>query len=235
MDYVREHIHQYWGLAYKRTLGVAMVTFSVALAMGLTFTALTGNLAITSYSSYLAFWGILIAITAIIFLSNFFSAHISTIRFMSEEEHKSHSRYMGIWMISIVLGVLAFLLPLLFANSLLEPLILLFTFGGVFWILFLTVRVIFGHAFGELALGGVAFWFMLVFALYEVYNTRLTYISESYFTLYFAAMSITVISGFVGLALIVNASRESLKEFTSTVEEIERDVKRKRLRSKRKR
>ena len=38
MDYVRDHIKRYWGMAYRRTLGVALITISVALAMGITFT-----------------------------------------------------------------------------------------------------------------------------------------------------------------------------------------------------
>jgi hypothetical protein len=221
MDYVREHIKRYWGMAYRRTLGVALVTFAVALAMGLTFTALTGNLAINSYSDYLIFWVILILITGVIFLTNFYTAHMATVKYMSDEEHKDHSKYMGTWMVSLVIGVIAFLLPLVFSSSYLEPLVLLFTFGGVFFILFFSVRVIFKHSFGELLLGGGAFWFMFAFGLFELGNAGLNTISKNYFTLYFAAMSITVISGFVGLALVTNASQESMKDFTTTIEALE--------------
>lgn len=226
MDYVREHIKRYWGMAYKRTLGVAFITFSVALAMGLTFTALTGDLAVTSYSDYLIFWIILILITVVIFLTNFFSAHVSSVKYMNEEEHTSHSRYMAMWMVSLVLGVLAFLLPLLFVRSYLEPLVLLFTFGGVFWILFISVLFIFKHSYGELALGGGAFWFMFLFGLYELGNANLNLISKNYFTLYYAAMTITVISGFIGLALVINSSHESIKEFTDTMKAVEKQSRR---------
>lgn len=233
MDYVREHIKRYWGIAYRRTLGVAMVTFSVALAMGLTFTALTGNLAISSYSDYIIFWIVLMLITVFIFLTNFYSAHVTSVKYMTEEEHKDHSKYMGVWMISLVLGILAFVLPLLFAHSYLEPLILLFTFGGVFIILYLTVAVLFKHSFGELALGGGAFWFMFLFGLYELNNANLNAISKNYFTLYFAAMTITVVAGFVGLALVTNASREAVKDFTVTMGELEKASRRRPSRTRR--
>ncbi len=235
MDYARKHIKKYWGMAYRRTLGIALITISIVLALGLTFTVLRGALAISNYTDYLVFGLVLAVIGIVTFLSSFMHSHVSTVKYMNEEEHRSHSKYMAVWMISIVVGIVAFLIPLFFVRSYIEPVALLFSFGGFFWVLYATVVLIFKHSYGELAIGGTAFWAMFIFGIFTLNsNTQLPMTALSNFALYFAAMSITVISGFVGLALIINASRESLREFTSTVTEMQ-DVERRQKARRRKR
>ena len=221
MDYVRDHIKRYWGIAYRRTFGIALIALAVVLAMGISFSALIGTVVISNYSSFIYFWLLLILIAVITIIASFFRSHVTSVKFMSEAEHKSHSKYMAIWMISVVLGVVAFLLPLLFVGSGIEPLILLFTLGGVFWILYFSVRFIFKHYYSELVIGAVAFWVMFAFGLYQFNNSlQSSYATTSNFAVYFAAMTITVVCGFVGLALIINSSRESLAEFRSAAEAI---------------
>lgn len=223
MDYVREHIKRYWGITYRRTLGISLVTFSVAIAICLTFTVLTEKLAVTSYLSYLIFWFILLLAAALIFVSNFFTSHVSSVKLMREDEHKAHSTHMARWMIVIVVGAIAFFLPLLFANIYMEPIMMLFTLGGVFLVLYGSIAIIFKHKYGELAIGGIAFWFMFVFGLYALSNAQLGASGKSNFSLYLATMSITIITGFVGLALIFNSSTESMHEFLRNLQRIEED------------
>jgi len=228
VDYVREHIKRYWGISYRRTLGIALITLSVALAIGLTFTILTGALALTNYYSYIFFWIILVIMIMFIFLSNFISSHVSTVKYMNEEEHESHSKYMAAWMISLVVGIIAFMIPLLLAKSYYEPMLLLFSFGGAFMVIYVTVVSIFKHRYEELAIGGVAFWIMFIIGITELSsNSQLNTLTKMSFSLYFAAMCITIITGFVGLALIFNSSKESMHEFVSSMEKISGKEKRK--------
>ena len=217
MDYVRDHIKKYWGIAYRRTLGIALIALAISLAIGISFSALRGTLAVSNSPGYIIFWLLLAVIAIVTFLSSFVRSHLISVRFMNDTEHTSHSKYMAIWMISIVLGVVAFLLPLLFVRSDIEPLYLLFTLGGAFWIIYLSVRFIFKHSYNEIAIGAVALWAMFAFGMYQFSNAvGTTYIANSNFALYFAAMTITVVSGFVGLALIINSSREALIAYTGS-------------------
>jgi hypothetical protein len=223
MDYVREHIKRYWGMTYRRTLGVSLVTFSVAMGIGLTFTILTHSLAVTNYLNYLIFWVILMLAVLLVALSNLFASHTSSVRYMHDLEHSTHSKYMAIWMISLVIGTTLFFLPLLFSNAYTEPVMLLFALGGVFLVLYGTISIIFKHRYGELAIGGVAFWIMFAFSMLELGNSQLNIATRSSLSLYVAAMSITIITGFVGLAMLFNSTKEATREFVNVVERIERD------------
>ncbi|MGI0100362.1 MAG: hypothetical protein ACREBH_01390 [Candidatus Micrarchaeaceae archaeon] len=219
MDYARDHIRKYWGISYRRTIGIAFVTLAVALSIGMTFVTLTTLLALTSYYMYFVFWSVLLLITIVIFLANFMNSHIGSVSYMNEMEHKSHSKRMGIWMIVLVLGIVAFVLPLLFVGSYMEPLMLLLTFGGVLWMLYISIAVLFKHSYGELAIGGAIFWLMFALGLLEISRNFSTATKIS-FSLYFATMSITIIAGFIGLAMIINSSSDSFKEFTSTISDL---------------
>ncbi len=223
MDYVREHIKRYWGMSYRRTLGISLITFSVAISIGIAFTILTQNLATTSYISYLIFWLILLGGAILFFLANFFLSHTSSVRFMREEEHRIHSRHMGIWMISLVLGVVLFSLPLLFVNYYTEPIVLLFSLGCIFIVGYGTISTLFKHRYTELMIGGVAFFVMFFFSMYELGIAQMNIAAKANFSVYVAIMSITIIFGFVGIAMLFNSAKESMREFVNTVERIERD------------
>lgn len=223
MDYARAHVKRYWGMAYRRMLGIAFITVSVSLAIGLTFTALTGNLAVTNVASYIVFWAILALGTLVILLTNFFHAHVSSVGYMNELEHRSHSKHMGLWMIVIVVGIVAFLSPVFLVNLYIEPVYLVFTVGGIFWMLYLSVNLIFKHSYGELAIGGAALWIMFFLGILEISGSAFSNSTIAYFSTYFAAMVITVVVGFTGLALIYNYSNESMREFRNVIEKLERE------------
>jgi hypothetical protein len=231
MDYARKHIKRYWGIVYKRTLGLALITLAIVLSMGLTFNILRGIFAVNNYLNYLFFWVFLIVIAIVIIASSFFHSHVTSVKFMNEAEHNSHSRRVALWLILVVLGIVVFILPSLLVRAILEPLVLLFTFGGVLLVFYATIRVLFKHSYGELAIGAGAFWIMFVLGAYQLGNSNLAYVNIASFYVYFAALSITVISGFTGLALLINSSRAALSEFTSVVAEL--GVKDKRRRQRR--
>ncbi|MDE1871267.1 MAG: hypothetical protein KGI06_03440 [Candidatus Micrarchaeota archaeon] len=218
MDYVRTYIKKYWGIAYRRTLGIALVTMAIILSMGLTFTVLRQSFAVNNYIGYMLFWFLLMLIGIVTFLSNFLHSHISSTKMMTEEEHKLHSKYMAIWMMSIVGGVIAFLIPLFFVGSYVAaPLFLLFTFGGVLLVLYASILAIFRHHYGELVIGAAALWIMFLFGLSQLGSSGLNYAGSANFSIYYTILSFTVVSGFVGIALLINSSRESLDELMRKV------------------
>ena len=223
MDYVREHVKKYWGVVYRRTLGVAFITFAVAIAMGLTFTILTRALAITGLTTYLVFWAIIAIIAISVLLANFYGAHVSSVNFMSEEEHRTHSKHMARWMIAIVAGVSAFFAPLPFTPIDLEPIVLLFSIGGVFLVLYASITLIFKHKYGELAIGGAAYWVVFYVGLATLSSSQFNFLTRTNFSVYFAAMCITIITGFTGLALLYDSAKESAQEFIRSIERIDRD------------
>ncbi|HII09802.1 MAG: hypothetical protein ABSE71_04520 [Candidatus Micrarchaeaceae archaeon] len=235
MDYVRERIRRYWSMTYRKTLGVSLVTFSVVIAIGLSFTVLTRSLAVTSYLNYLAFWAVIIIAGILIFLANLSTSHTSTVRYMREDEHRIHSRRTGAWMVFTVIGVLVFFLPLLFTgSSYLEPVTLLFSLGGAFLVGWAGISFFFRQRYHELAIGWVAFWIMFAFASIELNNSTVSIASKSYFSVYVAIMSIVIITGFVGLAFLFNSANESMREFKSVMERIEADESKMAARKRRK-
>ena len=77
MDYVRRHIKMYWGIAYRRTLGLALITLAITLSMGLTFTILRSTLAVGDYTNYLLFWLVLGFVAVVTIAYSFLAfAHI---------------------------------------------------------------------------------------------------------------------------------------------------------------
>lgn len=234
MDYVRAHIKKYASIAFRRTLGLGFVILCVLLAMAVTFASLTSTLAISNFYDFLVFWLILVGISLIVFLTTTVRAHTHVIRYMNEEEHAQHSKYVGLWLIAVVLGVVLFLIPLLFSSSYIEPITLLFSFGGICLILFFTVMVIFKHKFGELAIGGAAFWVMCLIGVLELNGTVLSTSTKTFFSLYLAAMALSIICGVIGVTMIINSSRESLNEAMLIMEDMDRARSRQRA-SRRKR
>ena len=189
-------------MAYRKTIGVSLITSSMVLAIAFTFVVFTQKFAATNYVTYLIFLVLLLLIAMFILLSNFFTAHVSSVKFMREEEHKEHSKRMGLWMITIVLGVTAFLMPLFFVAPYVEPVALLITLGGVFLLLYVSIFLLFRQYYNELIIGTVGFWFMLIFGFVELNNIQFNVLTKSYFSAYLSIMSIMIISSFVGLAML---------------------------------
>lgn len=233
MDYVRTHIKRYWGMVYRRTFGIALVTVSIVLSMGLTFGILRGALAISSYIDYLLFWLILAVIAVATIVSSFFHSHVTSVRFMNEVEHRSHSKYTAIWLVSLIIGIVAFIFPLLMARPVMEPIVLLFTSGGIMMVLYFTIRTLFKHSYAEFVIAGIAFWVMFIFGLFQLSGSTLSYSANIGFTLYYSAMSITVISGFTGITMLINSTRDSLGEFSSAMVELDKKLKSKTVRARR--
>ena len=166
---------------------------------------------------------ILMLAAVLVFLANFFGSHTSSVKYMHDVEHRAHSRQMGIWMILMAVGIIAFFMPLLFTSSYMEPVMLLFTLGGTLLVVYGSIAILFKHSYKELVIGCLAFWIMFLFADVELGNAAISLASKSYFSVYVSAMSIVIITGFVGLALLFNSANESMREFKRDMDRIAAD------------
>ncbi|MGC8647664.1 MAG: hypothetical protein ACP5SA_02485 [Candidatus Micrarchaeia archaeon] len=222
MKYAREHIKRYWVFEYRRALGISMVTFAIALSIGIVFTTLMGNLASPNPVYNLVFWALLTIFTSLVLISSFVNAHLLSIKYMSEEEFRAHSKYMGGWLTILTLGAVAFMLPILFFTNIYEPIAILFGFGGIFWVLFLSVRMLFKYSYYEVAIGASALWIIAVIAILGVFSSNVTNIAAiDSFSLFISIISLIIITGFIGLSLLINASNEFSHEFKNIVKMFE--------------
>jgi len=218
MKYAREHIKRYWAFSYRRAIGVSMLTFSIALAIGITFTAMISTFFYTNYAAVFAFWLLLILITVLVLVSSFVNAHISIVRFMNEVEHREHSKHTALWLFVITVGAVAFFIPILFFNNYIEPLIFLFSFGGVLWIFYLSVTAIFKHHYHEIAFGALALWIIFIAGLIGLHSfgSQLSVQqigAAAKFSLFISMVSLVTIFGVIGVSLLFNSSKAFAGEF----------------------
>ncbi|MDE1833457.1 MAG: hypothetical protein KGH58_03505, partial [Candidatus Micrarchaeota archaeon] len=87
MHYAREHVKRYWGLAYRRSLGISLITFALAMATGVAFSSMLGATGSAGINDSIVFWGFLIFVTAVVMVVNFVNAHVSSVKLLNMEEH----------------------------------------------------------------------------------------------------------------------------------------------------
>ncbi|MCL4362864.1 hypothetical protein M1439_00245 [Candidatus Marsarchaeota archaeon] len=229
MDYARDHIKRYWIFSYRRALGISMVTFAMALAVGMVFTSLISASPYANPVVEFAFWMLLILITSLTLVFSFMNAHASSIKFMTREEHMTHSKYTGIWLASIVLGALIFIFPIFFVTNAIEPLIFLFSFGGILLVMYLSVGLIFKHTYTELAFGAAALWIIFIVSIVATTEGAATlnvptsaYLSVN---LFISISSLIVVFAFIGLMMLFNSTKEFVTDFEKFALDIEKGIK----------
>ncbi|MCL4411482.1 hypothetical protein M1329_00910 [Candidatus Marsarchaeota archaeon] len=227
MKYAREHVKRYWIFAYRRALGVSMVTFAIALAIGIMFTGLLSP----SFTSHpmieFAFWGLLIIVAALMLIMSFANAHRSSVRLMNELESRKHSKYMAAWVLAILVGIAVFVMPVVFINSFIAPLMFLLSFGGILWVLYISVTLLFRHSYKELAYGATALLVVFVVVLGAITATMSNaalYASEQgnmAAMLFITVATLVLVFGFTGMLMMFNSSKEFVTEFENAVRELE--------------
>ncbi len=227
MKYAREHVKRYWIFAYRRALGISMVTFAITLAIGMIFTSLFANTFYVHPVAELAFWAFLIIITTMTLIVSFTSAHLSSVKLMTEHESHQHSKYVAVWLFSIIVGIVVFTLPLVFINSFIAPLMFLFSFGGILWVLYISVTLLFRHSYRELAYGATALLIIFAISMLAVtgslsstqyYLNAQVYIAA---TLFVAMATLIIVFGGTGMMLMFNSTNEFVKEFEDTIHLLE--------------
>lgn len=214
MRYAREHIGTMFSYSYKRAIATALFFFAFSLALGLFVTALLSGAIISGYVFALAVWFALGILTGVILVIALVNAHHKTSGLMTEKEYSVHSKHLNAWISGIIVGTLAFAMPLPFLGSgYMGPLFLMLTFAGVLVVLYLCFGLIFSHWFNELILCAVLLLIIFAIALFAFNSSMVRFGASQDYTLYWSyAYLITVISligiaGSTGIALFINSSR----------------------------
>jgi len=223
VNYAREHIKRYWVFAYRRALGISMFTFAIALAIGMLFTSMLSNIFFLSPLAGILFWAVLIIITVLTLMVSFADAHISTIKFMNEQEKKTHSKYIGVWMFSLVVGALAFILPAVYSQDYsIEPIMLLFSFGGILWVIYASVKALFKHSYFEIAYGASVLWIIFVIGIAFLSGVHGPLSSAQSVAVLFVAMaSLIVVFGSVGITMMFKSTKEFVVDFENVMRAME--------------
>ncbi len=218
MKYAREHVKKYHDFAYTRAMGTSMITFAIALSVGIIFTLLFNGIIGYNYGPYFWFWLLLVAITVFVLVVSFANAHMYSIRYMNKKERRQHSKYLGIWVLVLVVGALVFTLPALYLmprialsynpSYSLMPLVFLFGFGGILWVIYLASAFIFESFYHEVAFGAVMLWIIFGLGVFNFGNILSSYfLANTSLVLAMSAISLILVFGFVGLMLLFSSSR----------------------------
>jgi len=216
MKYAREYISRYYLFVYRRALGLSMSTFAVALAVGMLFTLLTGPLASSNIVADFVFWILLMLLVVLTVAISIASTHVSTVKHMTEVERRAHSKYFGIWLIAVVLGVLVFSLPLAVASYGVEPLAFLVGSGGILWVLYVSGWAVFRHYNHEVAFGAAVLWIVALAGVMvggSFINATATQAYRS-ISLATSVVTLVLVFGFIGLMMLFH----STMEFTIEIE-----------------
>ncbi len=212
MRYAREHVKRYWGFAYRRSIGIAMLIFAFTLAVGTVFTSLIGSSLENAALAELIFWGILIIIATFELAISLAGAHISSTLLMNEREHEAHSKHTGAWLAVLVAGAIAFMIPMLFFDTSTAPIVFMFSFGGILWVLYFSVLVIFNHTYYEVGIGASALWIAFLISMVGVSHVA-PGTNISAYALFISTVIVITVTGMTGMSMLYNSSREFVKEF----------------------
>jgi len=210
MKYARDYISRYYLFVYRRALGLSMATFAVALSVGMLFTLLTGPLGSVNLAAEFVFWILLMLLIVLTVAISIASTHVATVRHMTETERRAHSKYVGIWLIAVVVGVLVFSLPLVLASYSLEPLAFLIGSGGILWVLYIAGGALFRHYNHEVAFGAAV---LLIVALAGVivggsYANATNTQAYKAVSLAASVVTLVLVFGFMGLMMLFNSTLE---------------------------
>ncbi len=215
MRYAREHVKRYWGFAYRRSMGVSLISFALILAIGTAFTNLVGNSISNGMIIEVIFWGMLIAIDMMVLSTSFAGAHISSVRLMNDKEQNAHSGRVGIWLAVLVLGAIAFVVPMLLFSGPLSFIVFMFCLGGMFLLTYTSVLVIFRHAYHEVAIAAGTLWiaFLISFSCAKVVPSGIPATAITAYALFISTVVVILVTGVTGMVMLFNASREFSSDF----------------------
>lgn len=213
MRYARAHVKRFWDFAYRRAMGISLLAFALLLAIGFIFSVSIGSSVGASYPMYLGFWIVMLVIMVFIAASNFANAHVLSARYMSKAEYKKHAPHMGAWLLVLVLGSIAFVSPLLIFGSL--PLsFLLVSFGGVLLVTYLSTAMLFNVYYHEIAYGAAVLLAFFALMFFNPGNMIQPYWGATQAAqLSVPVLAIVIVTGFVGLMLLVDSSRKFIQDF----------------------
>ncbi len=204
MRHVRPEVEKFWDFAYRRAIGISLVTFALLLAVGIMFTTTLGGLIGQNYFIYAAFWTLLVVIMVFVFAAAFASAHILSTKDMSKKEHGHHSVYMALWVLAAACWVAIFVTPFVFIQDVPTSVIML-SFAGVMLAIYLTTAMLFEIYHHEVAYGAIILLVAFFITFFNVGGILPNGVSPVT-VLMLSTITIVVVAGFTGLMLLISAS-----------------------------
>lgn len=204
MRHVRPDVERFWDFAYRRAIGISLVTFALLLAVGIMFSTTLSGLIGANYFIYAAFWTVLVVIMVLVFAASFASAHMLSTKDMSKKEYTHHSIYMALWVLSAACWVAVFAAPFFLIQSLPTSVIML-SFAGVMLAAYLTTAMLFEIYHHEVAYGAIILlvaFFVTFFNLGGILPANVNPVT----VLMLSTITIVVVAGFTGLMLLISAS-----------------------------
>ena len=132
---INQKINDYLIQSYRRTIGLSLIIFSIAMVFGMLLVSFSNSLNLgVHYTSLI--WFILIAGAAIISLLTFINSKILFILRDPDyikEIKKDENKLYRIFAISVIVGVVIVVVSLMMLNSYLESLFIILGFGDIFW------------------------------------------------------------------------------------------------------
>lgn len=216
MRYARDHVKRFWDFAYRRAMGISLLTFALLLAIGFIFSTSLAGLIGANYTVYLGFWVLLVAVMIFVAGANFANAHMLSVRYMSKKEHKQHSLHMGAWLLVLVLGSLAFAAPFVILGSL-PVSFLLVALGGILLVTYLSSALLFRVYYHEVAYGAAVLLAFFAVMFFNPGGVVVPYSVSMTTELAIPMLAIIVVTGFVGLMLLVDSSRKFIQDFDDRI------------------
>ncbi len=204
MRHVRPNIEEFWDFAYRRAIGISLITFALLLAVGIMFSTTLGGLIGQNYFIYAAFWTVLVIIMVFVFAASFAGAHILSSRNMSKKEYSHHSIYMALWVLSAACWVAVFISPFFLIQNVPTSIIML-SFAGVMLAAYLTTAMLFEIYHHEVAYGAIILliaFFITFFNIGGILPSGVNPVT----VLMLSTITIVVVSGFTGLMLLISAA-----------------------------
>ncbi|MEM4071979.1 MAG: hypothetical protein QXL63_01380 [Candidatus Micrarchaeaceae archaeon] len=152
----------------------------------------------------------------IVIIGSIVNAHVRTTSIMNELEHRSHAKYLGKLLITMVLFTILFLIPMILFSSM-SSLILLFTTGGILMALYVSLSAMFEHRYIEIAVAASTIFLVFLIGfilLMPVYFSNYQEFNFSAFIL--SSVTIIVVLAVVGLNMLYRAADTVVDEFHKT-------------------
>jgi len=213
LRYSRQHIRKYWAFQNRRLFGFSFIVFAAMYSIAMLSTFVFTQLFLISPVKILLLWIVIFLVGTFAIVGGAINAHLNTVRIMNEAEYIRHSKNVGYLMIAMVVASLLFTLPILVFSNL-AMLMLLFTIGGILFILYFMLFLIFGHHYHEIALSALFMW--IVFVIGILFMGKMYYsniLAFQVLSLLLSSATIITVFSIMGLGMLYGASNEFVKEF----------------------
>ncbi len=213
MKYARPHVKRFWAFQNRRALGVSFLSFAIIFGIGVVFTVILNQFFIANPANLFFAWVFLLVLASIIMIVSLGRAHVHTANFMNKAERTEHSKHVGRFLIVMAIGIIIFMLPVVFI-PLASSLAMLFSIGGILMVLYLATSLIFNHRYHEIAIASLLIWASFLLALFVIgpqyYANPPLFEAVSFLV---ASTVVVVIFSMTGMAMLVHSSNEFISEF----------------------